>query len=77
MDFSEALKLLKQGATIRRESWSGNKRIFLMTACVDLAIVSHIGIVTKNNTCGVYTATNCDILADDWQVYDRIKKLNS
>ena len=66
MDFSEALKLLKQGATIRRASWSGNKRIFLMPGCVDLAILPHIGIVTKNNTCGVYTATNCDILADDW-----------
>ena len=77
MDFSEALKLLKQGVTIRRASWSGNKRIFLMPGCVDLAILPHIGIVTKNNTCGVYTATNCDILADDWQVYDRIKKLNS
>ena len=69
MDFSDALKLLKQGATIRMASWSGSKRIVLMHGSKDLAILPHIGIVTKNNTCGVYTATNCDILADDWMRY--------
>ena len=30
MDFSEALKLLKQGVTLRRDSWSGDKRIDLI-----------------------------------------------
>ena len=66
MDFSEALKLLKQGAALRRESWSGSKRIALMPGCKDKAILPHIGIVTKDEMIGVYTATNCDILADDW-----------
>lgn len=67
MDFSDALKLLKQGATIRRESWSGSKRIALMPSCKDSAILPHIGIVTKDEMIGVYTAPNCDILADDWE----------
>lgn len=66
MDFSEALKLLKNGAVIRRESWSGPKRIAFMPGSTDLKILPHIGIVTKDGKLGVYTATNCDILADDW-----------
>lgn len=66
MGFSDALKLLKQGATIRRASWSGSKRIVLMHGNKDLAILPHIGIATKDEMSGVYTDTNCDILADDW-----------
>ena len=66
MGFSDALKLLKQGATIRRASWSGSKLIVLMRGSKDLAILPHIGIVTKDEMSGVYAATNCDILADDW-----------
>ena len=67
MDFSEALKLLKQGATIRRASWSGTKRIILVNDCLD-SYLPYIRIITKDNKYGVYTATNCDILADDWEV---------
>lgn len=62
-DFSEALKLLKQGKTLRRDSWSGNKRIML--AHYD-CLLPFISIVTKDGSIGVYTSTNCDILADDW-----------
>lgn len=69
MDFSKALVLLKQGAVIRRASWSGTKRIFLMAGSTDLEILPYIGIVTKDGKFGVYTATNCDILADDWMRY--------
>lgn len=69
MDFSEALILLKQGATMRRASWSGTKRIVLKTGSTNLGILPYIGIVTKDGKSGVYTATNCDILADDWMRY--------
>ena len=69
MDFSEALKLLKQGAVMRRASWSGTKRIVLETGSMNLGILPYIGIVTKDGKWGVYTATNCDILADDWMRY--------
>ena len=48
MDFSEALKLLKQGAVMRRASWSGTKRIVLMAGSADLEILPYIGIVTKD-----------------------------
>ena len=63
MNFSEALKLLKQGETLKRDSWSGNKKIMLVD---DGSILPFIGIITKDGSMGVYTATNCDILANDW-----------
>ena len=66
MDFSEALKLLKQGATIGRDSWSGSKRIELIHDKNSDSFLPHIRVITKDNKIGMYTATNCDILADDW-----------
>ena len=67
MDFSETLKLLKQGATIRRDSWSGSKRIELLQDKNSDLFLPYIRIITKDNKISVYTATNCDILADDWE----------
>ena len=69
MDFSEALKLLKQGAVMRRASWSGTKRIVLVRYRTK-TLLPFIQITTKDGKLGVYTATNCDILANDWQVYE-------
>ena len=66
MDFSEALKLLKQGATLTRDNWSGSKRIELIHDKNSDSFLPYIRIITKDNKIGVYTATNCDILADDW-----------
>ena len=68
MDFSEALELLKKGAVMRRASWSGTKRIVLVEGCKNLEL-PYIRIITKDGKYGVYTATNCDILADDWMRY--------
>lgn len=65
MDFSEALKLLKQGATIRMTNWSGTKRIILVNNSEGMTL-PYIKIITKDGNTGVYTDTNCDILADDW-----------
>lgn len=68
MDFSEALKLLKQGATIRRASWSGHKSIMLIKPYQECLVLPYIAISTKDNKIGVYTATNCDLLANDWEI---------
>lgn len=71
VDFSEALKLLKQGKTLRRDSWSGNKRIMLVH---NDFLLPFIGIITKDGSMGVYTSTNCDILADDWvEIFEEVK----
>lgn len=68
MDFSEALKLLKQGVTMRRASWSGHKSIMLIQPYQEDLILPYIAISTKDNKIGVYTATNCDLLANDWEI---------
>ena len=68
MDFSKALELLKQGKVIRRASWSVAKRIVLR--CGSDGVLPHIIIIKKGGNVGVYTATNCDILANDWEVFE-------
>ena len=66
MDFSRILIYLKAGATARRESWSGNKSIFLAKGTDDM--LPFICINTKDGHKGVYTVTACDLLAEDWMV---------
>ena len=69
MDFSEALKLLKQGARIRRKSWSGIKHLLLLRGCINLGILPHIGIVIDDDKFAAWAASSCDILAEDWVRY--------
>lgn len=66
MDFSRILIYLKAGAKARRESWSGNKSIFLSKGTDDM--LPFMCINTKDGHKGVYTATACDLLAEDWIV---------
>ena len=68
MDFSKALELLKQGKVIRRASWSEQKRIVLRLGSD--WVLPHIRIIKKGGNVGVYVATNCDILAKDWEVFE-------
>ena len=70
MDFSEALKLLKQGAIIKRDSWSGDKYLELIPDKNSDLFLPYIRIITKDNKISIYTATNCDILADDWTLLE-------
>lgn len=66
MDFSRVLQYLKDGAVARRGSWSGNKSIFLAKEVDDM--LPFFCINTKDGHKGVYTATACDLLAEDWMV---------
>ncbi|MCF2604663.1 DUF2829 domain-containing protein [Parabacteroides distasonis] len=66
MDFSRVLQYLKDGAVARRESWSGNKSIFLAKDVVGM--LPFFCINTKDGHQGVYTATACDLLAEDWMI---------
>lgn len=68
MDFSHALHYLKNGAVVRRKSWSGNKSIFLAK---DMnGMLPFFCINTKDGHKGVYTGTACDLLAEDWEVIE-------
>lgn len=66
MDFSEALKLLKQGATVSRASWDRTKCIFLIKGHEDLSL-QYIRMLTKDNKSSRYTLTDCDIFSEDWE----------
>lgn len=66
MDFSEALKILKQGATVSRASWGRTKCIFLIKGHEDLSL-QYIRMLTKDNKSSRYTLTDCDIFAEDWE----------
>ena len=66
MDFSRVLQYLKDGAVARRESWSGNKSIFLAKEVDEM--LPFFCINTKDGHKGIYTATACDLLAEDWMV---------
>lgn len=78
MDFSQALILLKEGKTIRRRCWSGNKSIFLAST-IDAScwrankhwsnteLLPMIIINTKDGKKGAFVISNCDVLADDWE----------
>lgn len=68
MDFSRILIYLKAGAKARRESWSGNKSIFLSKGTDDM--LPFICINTKDGHKGVYSVTACDLLAEDWVVIE-------
>lgn len=35
-----------------------------------ICIVEHICICTKDDTVGYYATTQCDMLADDWEIMD-------
>ena len=66
MDFSRVLQYLKNSAVARRESWSGNKSIFLAKEVDEM--LPFFCINTKDGHKGVYTATACDLLAEDWMI---------
>ena len=52
MDFSEALKLLKQGKTVKRADWSGTKHIKLIRGYEE--VLPYIEIITKDGKIGIY-----------------------
>ncbi|WP_203642941.1 DUF2829 domain-containing protein [Levilactobacillus andaensis] len=81
MDFSKALKLLKQGKRLRRKGWNG-KGIFikLRTATAnsdmshDFIYIDTTGLQTDNQGAPKdrvpWLASQTDMLANDWEVAD-------
>ncbi len=83
MDFSEALKLLKQGKKVKRKSW--NKQfIYLVSGSTftvnrkplneffeegtKVSYNSHIDACFDDGTLGVFTLSHRDIFAEDWEL---------
>lgn len=70
MNFSQALEQLKLKHPIRRKSWSGDKHIFLLDKPFPFGFLPFIAIHTKDGNLGVYSATNCDLFAEDWEIVE-------
>ena len=84
MKIQEMIEAIKNGKKARRECWSGDKFLYYVPpasypAMTDIAksiadkdgkvlYKEYIAIRCKDGDVGFYTPTQCDILADDWEV---------
>lgn len=84
MKIQEMIEAIKNGKKVRRESWSWNKFLYYVPsasypAMTDIAksiankdgkvlYKEYIAIYCKDSDVGFYTPTQCDILAEDWEV---------
>lgn len=84
LNFGEVIEFLKAGLAVRRKSWSGGKFIYYVPsasypAMTDVAksimneerkvsYKEYIAIRCKDGDVGFYTPTQCDVLAEDWEV---------
>lgn len=86
MNFGNAISVLKSGFPVRRANWSGNKFLYFVpsesySAMTDIAksiadedgmvlYKAYIAIRCKDGSIGLYTPTQCDVLAEDWEVVE-------
>lgn len=84
VNFGGAIDLLKAGLAVRRKCWSGNKFLYYVPTASYPAMTNvaksiadkdgkvlykeYIAIRCKDGDVGFYTPTQCDVLADDWEV---------
>ena len=82
--FEEALRRLKQGERVRRQSWKNARFVFLVAGSkfsvnraplnqfypegTEIEYRPHIDLVATDGTVGVWSIANVDALADDWEV---------
>lgn len=86
MNWNEILDAMRtKHVAARRKNWSGNKYIlYFPWSYADcktyneyglkdkgiIVVVPHLLIHTKENTLGYYATTQCDMLADDWEIVE-------
>lgn len=69
MNFSEALTLLKKGNRIYRKGWNGkNLWVVIKFPTSPISQVPHIYMKTKENEYVPWSASQTDILANDWEI---------
>lgn len=81
MDFSEMLEELARFQKMKRVGWNGKDQyVFMLPGGVlqqavngylhtENEVVDQIWIKTSSGKFGPYTASNCDMLASDWEPY--------
>lgn len=84
MNFGEVIEALKTGLAVKRKSWSGGKFLYYVPAASYPAMTDvaksimneerkvsykeYIAIRCKDGDVGFYTPTQCDVLANDWEL---------
>ncbi len=78
MDFSDALRALKDGKRVARAGWNG-KGMWLLLAPGglvsgydgrDMEAQPYVGMKTAQGTWVPWLCSQTDLLADDWQVVE-------
>jgi hypothetical protein len=70
MDFSDALRLIKQGNSVAREGWNGKNMwiaLMLPTSLSDMS-VPYIYMCTVTKDTVPWLASQTDLLASDWTI---------
>ena len=84
MKIQEMIEAIKNGKKVRRKGWSGDKFLYYVPSASYLAMTDiaksiadkdgkvlykeYIAIRCKDGDVGFYTPTQCDILAEDWEI---------
>lgn len=83
MNFSEALQLIKEGKRLTRNGWNGKEMFVYFVTGSEFEtslpplnefyeIVTyrpHIDLRAADGTCGVWSISNTDALAEDWEIF--------
>ena len=76
MDFSDALKALKEGKKVRRQSWNSGSYLFYGTK--EQYGTEQLLLYSCNENishCGIYGISNREVFAEDWEILPDIPKV--
>ncbi len=76
MNFNEALDAINAGETVMRRKWQGKAKVYRVDN--KLNNISHLEVRSVGN-CIMYAASSEDLLANDWELVNKIvpdKQLN-
>ena len=72
MRFSEALAILHNGGEVYRDGWNGSNLFIRIVIDLRCSNKSWIGMFQNNQLITPWTASQSDMLADDWlQLYSK------
>ena len=88
MNWNQALMMMKiLHSSVRRKNWTGDKYIFYVPKVEHymnlypynvkedhVDVEEHTLIHTNSHPLGYYATTQCDMMAEDWEVVDTGKK---
>jgi hypothetical protein len=67
LSFSEALEELKFGRKVQRDGWNG-KNVWIVLNFNSIPVEPYIYMNTTKNNWVVWTASQTDILTEDWSI---------